>query len=387
MRKPCVFVSSTCYDLKQERADLRTFLEGLGLEPLLSEFDSFPVDPSIPTVDNCLKVVEAKADLFVLIVGGRYGTLSDSGKSITNLEFLGAQAKGIPIFVFVSRTILNILPIYKSNPTGDFAAVVESPKLLEFVSEITKSGKNWVFPFDVAQNIFETLRSQFGYLFAESLELRSKVSQSGLTPKLRELRGSLLRLLIERPKGWEYLLLAGSLNGAISDLADLRRDWTYGLISGPTVGNSFREVFLSKVPEIIRVALNVEKLVNEVIPIAVGAPGQSGDPDQILYVVNRLAQAYKAALEWKLDLRRVDIAPGLRNLRAHAETFCDNMVTQFEDFSRTLNESLPKAVEAARSGEKVEVRIVLKVTMPDPTAFYAELKSIQPMLSSGEFRF
>jgi len=46
MRKPCVFVSSTCYDLKQVRADIRQFIEDRGMEPLLSEFSTFPVNPN-----------------------------------------------------------------------------------------------------------------------------------------------------------------------------------------------------------------------------------------------------------------------------------------------------------------------------------------------------
>lgn len=87
---PAVFVSSTCYDLKQVRADLKAFIESLGLEPVISEYDAFPVDPNVTTVENCLRVVDAKADIFVLIVGGRYGAVQDKGKSVTNLEYLRA---------------------------------------------------------------------------------------------------------------------------------------------------------------------------------------------------------------------------------------------------------------------------------------------------------
>ena len=37
LRKPSLFVSSTCYDLKQMREDIRVFIEGLGLNAILSE--------------------------------------------------------------------------------------------------------------------------------------------------------------------------------------------------------------------------------------------------------------------------------------------------------------------------------------------------------------
>ena len=106
--KPVVFVSSTCYDLKQIRADMKEFIEGTyGFNAMLSEFDSFPIDPCVGTFENCLSNVDQCADVFVLIVGNRYGYVLESGKSVTNLEYLHAKAKGIPMYVFVSKKIYN----------------------------------------------------------------------------------------------------------------------------------------------------------------------------------------------------------------------------------------------------------------------------------------
>ena len=55
---PAVMVSSTFYDLRQVRADLADFLgKTLGYTPLLSELDSFPIDPGIDTIENCRRRV------------------------------------------------------------------------------------------------------------------------------------------------------------------------------------------------------------------------------------------------------------------------------------------------------------------------------------------
>ena len=87
--KPVVFVSSTCYDLKQVREDLKDFFEeNYGFQTMLSEFDSFPIDPCKGTFENCIENVDKAADVFVLIIGNRYGYVMESGKSITNLEYL-----------------------------------------------------------------------------------------------------------------------------------------------------------------------------------------------------------------------------------------------------------------------------------------------------------
>src|SRR5215218_3100859 len=118
---PAVTVSSTFYDLAQVRADLLHFLQDeVGYRPLLSEYPSFPIDPDADTIENCRRRVERDADILVLIIGGRYGYVDTaSDKSVTNLEYLAAQAKGIPIYPFVDKRVTAILPVWKVNPEGD----------------------------------------------------------------------------------------------------------------------------------------------------------------------------------------------------------------------------------------------------------------------------
>lgn len=57
--RPVVFISSTCYDLKQVREDLKDFFEtNYGFQAMLSKFDSFPIDLCIGTFENCLNNVD-----------------------------------------------------------------------------------------------------------------------------------------------------------------------------------------------------------------------------------------------------------------------------------------------------------------------------------------
>lgn len=226
--KAAVFVSSTCYDLKQVRADMFQFLDGLGFEPVLSEYNSFPIQPDANTIENCLAVVSTKADIFVLIIGGRYGSVTDDGRSVTNREYLSARAKGIPIYVFVQRSVLDLLRVWKANQSGDFSSAVDSPKIFEFVSELHEVGDKWIIPFETAQDVFAALKVQLAYLFRDSLQLRLRASQSGaLSRRFRHIDGKELRLLIERPKGWEYLLLGAALRREFEALDDVKRDWQY----------------------------------------------------------------------------------------------------------------------------------------------------------------
>src|SRR4051812_24629597 len=133
-RAPGVMVSSTFFDLKQIREDLRTFLaDDLGYRALLSEHPSFPITPELPTIENCRERVERDADVLILVIGRRYGSMDDrSATSITNLEYLAAREKGIPIYAFVERGIRTLLPVWRANPSSDFSQEVDSVELFKF---------------------------------------------------------------------------------------------------------------------------------------------------------------------------------------------------------------------------------------------------------------
>ena len=391
MRRPAIFVSSTCYDLKQVRADTKQFLESLGLEPVLSEYNSFPVDPDLGTIDNCLKVVQAKADIFVLIVGARYGSPTDQGRSVTNSEFLSAKAKGIPVYVFVMRSVLEILPVWQANPSADFSKFVDTTKLLEFVGKLKGSGETWVFPFDTAQDIFDVLRTQLALLFMDALELRLRASSAGgLLEKFRHLRGTALRLLIERPPGWEYLLFTESFYDGVKGLAELKRDWQYQVAVG--AGTVLSPAGLlkhinEKTPEAKRILDNLGILFNDVWPAAMGKPGEPGDPEEILYVADRLTSVYRNTLAWKLDFQRLAVPPELSRLKQLASCLCDNMVREIEEFSQSMKTSFAEGVRVARAGEKVVITMTLKPTIPDMTEYHAELKRVTELASSGALKW
>jgi hypothetical protein len=391
MRKPSVFVSSTCYDLRQVRADLHSYLENAGLDPVLSEFPSFPVDPASPTVTNCRKAVENRADILVLIIGGRYGSTDEQGRSISNLEYLAAKAKGIPIYVFVMRSLLDILPVWADNPNGDFRSVADSPKVFEFISGIRNSGDKWVFPFDTAQDIVSTLRTQMAYLFADALELRKRASASGVVAeKYRHVSGTELRFLIDRSAGWEYLLFGHAVEREISSASDTKRDWTYGISLGRHEAMGPREFlkFCShKDSEAVRTAALVEDLFRLSLPKAFGPRGVSGDPDEILYAAARLGAIYSQILEWKLSFLRISIPKAVDSFRMAQSRLCDQIVTDIEEFSRSFIPKVTEAIQTAQAGTVLELSLLLNFTSPNLLAVQEELAALTRQIDSGQIEW
>ena len=101
-----VFISSTCYDLIDLRADLEQELRDMELEPVLSDQSSseFTVVPAQSSIESCLVNVR-NCDTFIVILSQRYGpSLEPAGYpdlSATHLEYREACRVKKSIYMYV----------------------------------------------------------------------------------------------------------------------------------------------------------------------------------------------------------------------------------------------------------------------------------------------
>lgn len=129
-----VFVSSTYADLKEERAKvIQTIME----------LDCIPAGMEIfPAIDEeqfeFIKKVIDDCDYYLLIIGGRYGTLSEEGISYTEMEYDYAINKGTKVIAFIHSNPDQI-PIGKSEKNSElreklekFRAKVSTNRLVKF---------------------------------------------------------------------------------------------------------------------------------------------------------------------------------------------------------------------------------------------------------------
>lgn len=342
-RKPTVFISSTCYDLKQIRTDIKDFFEGqLEYDILLSEYSTFPLDPNVGTLDNCLRVVNERADIFVLVVGCRYGSVTETGHSITNMEYLEAKAKGIPIYAFVDTKILNMLPLWRDNPNGNFTSTVDTPKLFEFVDSFRGNDGIWSFGFETAQNIISTLRAQLGYLFCDSLNIRQKAISKSFSKKVLSLDASCFQILLLRPFAWEHKFFGQVLRFKLMELSDHRRDFDYGFTFAPaksirTVDELFDYIHL-KVSQLQKSIDNISILIYTTLPEALGAPGADGDPEHIIYAADKLAAIYSSIIDWSLDFNTIITDDDFNGLATSFSKMCEATLCDIERFSKDFIE-------------------------------------------------
>lgn len=137
-----IFVSSTCNDLFQERRDIAEGVLALGHSVVLSEFaEKMPVHPQLSAVANCLDAIRNHADLIVLVISGTYGSTDHTGRSITLHEYLEARSRRLPVITFVRQKVLDLLPLYRKQPTADYSPTVADNRVFELLERVMSEQK------------------------------------------------------------------------------------------------------------------------------------------------------------------------------------------------------------------------------------------------------
>jgi len=203
MAKPRVFVSSTYYDLKHLRSSFDLFIESLGFESILSEKGDIAFSPDIPLDESCYREA-GNADIFVLIIGGRYGSeASGEGKkpireffdrydSITKKEYESAVTRDIPIYILIDTNVYSEYQTFlknKGNKDINYAHV-DSMNIFRLIEDIlSKPINNPIQKFERFGEIESWLREQWAGFFRELLLRRSEQQQlTTLTSQVSDLR-------------------------------------------------------------------------------------------------------------------------------------------------------------------------------------------------------
>lgn len=206
MASPRVFVSSTYYDLKYIRASLEIFIESLGFDPILSEKGDIAYSSDRPLDESCYREVE-NSDIFVLIIGGRYGaensqsakgnpkgnkTFFERYESITKTEYANASRNEIPVYVLIEKSVYAEYQTFLRNRDAKDInyAHVDSVNIFFLIDEILAQPRNNpVQSFEKFEDIEAWLREQWAGHFRELLKRQSQQQQlKGLSQQVAELK-------------------------------------------------------------------------------------------------------------------------------------------------------------------------------------------------------
>lgn len=144
-----IFISSTFTDLQEERRAVQDAVISMGDFPV--QMESFPATDE--TQMDFIKPLIEQSDYYVLIIGGRYGTIDDGGLSFTHQEFRYAVEKEVPVLVMIHGKPENIAS-GKTEKTDE-----GRKKLKEFIGEAQhkRIRKDWETLGDLKLAVREAL--------------------------------------------------------------------------------------------------------------------------------------------------------------------------------------------------------------------------------------
>lgn len=199
-----VFVSSTYDDLIEERKEVMQAL--LELDCILAGMELFPT--SNEEQWSLIKRVINDSDYYLLIIGGRYGSVNNEGKSYTQMEYEYALSVKKPIIAFLPKDPDNI-------PNGKCESSKVGKKKLDDFKELVskKLVKFWTDPINlgslVSRSIIMLIKNfpADGWVRAESVIDESSIKEiSRLQKENEELRKKVESFSTEAPNGSEQFM-------------------------------------------------------------------------------------------------------------------------------------------------------------------------------------
>lgn len=190
-----VFISSTCYDLVDLRAEVELHLRSLGLDPVMSDrlSSNFLIDSNVDSVETCLVNVR-KSDIFVLVLSQRYGPLiPGKGPQISAIHMEWREAvrekkkrKSLKVLTYVRDQLLAEYQIWKKDPSFEGRWVRDKDKgvfgLIKEIEPLRKGRSNWLWPFRDVVELKARLSKDLAVESATAL--LSKLVADGLLPAL-----------------------------------------------------------------------------------------------------------------------------------------------------------------------------------------------------------
>ena len=380
-----IFISSTCYDLSQVRQDLRDFISGLGHNPMMSEQNDFPIDPRLDNWENCINAVKKYADIFVLIIGNRYGAVGETGKSITNTEYLTAVQKGIPIYTFSLKQMTTLLPMWERNPDADYSYAVDNPKIFEFLADVRKKSGRWNFEFENAQDIKDTLRKQLSILFQNSLELRKRIVASPYEDLYGKVSSKALNIIMQKEEEYDVKFFMQVMQDGISECRDLKNDYQYSIILKPLHErrnlNDFFFWLDRKVDEMLSYIDSLHNL-SDAFKAFYKENSDESDLRGLHYVASTYVEFYANLLKWGASVKGMVVPKECKHLMEILSGMPSLIIEEMEKYPIESMKKVAVCIEKSKIGtlEKGDmIQFPFKIDFPDCflTEYKEELNKIE----------
>ena len=175
-----VFVSSTYADLKNERsAVIQTIME---MDCIPAGMELFPATDEEQW--EFIKKVINDCDYYIIIIGGRYGSIGPEGLSYTEMEYDYAIEAGLKVIAFVHEEP-DSLPLGKMESDPEF-----KEKLIAFRNKVSTGRlvKMWSNPEHLPGMVSLSLQRTIRIFPALGWVRASKTNNEDILKEINELR-------------------------------------------------------------------------------------------------------------------------------------------------------------------------------------------------------
>ena len=201
-----VFVSSACHELRDLRASIRTWLEELGMTPIMSDEEGFPHIDGMPPYASCLRALE-ECPLVIGVIDRYYGATFDdwgpypqyAGLAPTHAELRHALKLGKRVLIYVHDETWSLYEMWRKNPTGLSGSLprgLQEGTLRMFQEFKQMNPAPWLSRFADVSVILRSLNKEFvNQLYTQFHETEKQASDlaayflgkiSDVTPEVRD---------------------------------------------------------------------------------------------------------------------------------------------------------------------------------------------------------
>jgi len=345
---------------------------------MMSEQNDFPIDPQLDNWENCINAVKKYADIFVLIIGNRYGAVGETGKSITNTEYLTAVQKGIPIYTFSLKQMTTLLPMWERNPDADYSYAVDNPKIFEFLADVRKKSGRWNFEFENAQDIKDTLSKQLSILFHNSLELRKRIVASPYEDLYGKVSSKALNIILQKEEEYDVKFFMQVMQDGISECRDLKNDYQYSIILKPLhERRNLSDFFFwleRKVDEMLSYIDSLHNLF-DAFKAFHKENSEESDLRGLHYVASTYVEFYANLLRWGTSVKGMVVPKECKHLMEILSGMPSSIIEEMEKYPIESMQKIAVCIEKSKKGTIGKgdmIQFPFKMDIPD--SFLSEYK-------------
>ena len=155
------------------REAIRDTVADLGYNPVMSEYGGVGYINQGQASNACYIAIK-QCHLAVLVIGKRYGSVTEDGISVTHKEFLAASENEIALITFVDSDVMKFKKVFDADPKAalwEKFPHMDQPKLtFQLVTDVMKAPTyNALIEYSTASEVKQRLKQHFAHYVGDRL--------------------------------------------------------------------------------------------------------------------------------------------------------------------------------------------------------------------------